>query len=60
MRVQRTRSRSPLTRRTLGDVWGRMRAPIATFQTRAFELGVGEGAIILEAEGFGVGLGVGR
>ena len=64
-RVQRTRSspsalRSPLTRRPLGDVWGKMRAPIATFRTRAFVFGVGEGVVMFRPEELGVRQRVGR
>ena len=59
-RVQRTRLRSPLTRQPLGDVWGRTRAPIAPFRTRASAFGVGEGVVMFRPEELGVRQGVGR
>ena len=56
-RMQRTRSspsalRSPLMRCPLGDE--RERAPIATFQTGAFERGAGAIVVLFKPEGLGV------
>jgi hypothetical protein len=64
-RVQRTRSsasppHSPLTRCPLGDVWGKMGAPIAPFRTGARSLSREGGFVLFTPEEFGVGLGVGR
>jgi hypothetical protein len=64
-RMQRTRSsplalRSPLMRCPLGDVWGKMRAPIALFRPGARSLSCEREVVLFTPEEFGVGLGVGR